>query len=134
VHFLEPRWKPRHTGSACPSFPQPSGSRSDSLVSFTKTYDLAAQLRLAQIAYSGAADAALSEFEGTWRLLGGEPLSGGFVMRRLPSAKVEAKRELEVGAAIRPAAASRLSSKSIERAGRSRRSDPARLGLRRLPH
>ena len=73
-----------------------SGRRAESAVSFTKLYDQAGRLGLAPIAYTGTADAALSVVEGQWRLIQGQLLTGGFIMRRASSTKIEAKREAEL--------------------------------------
>lgn len=68
-----------------------SGSRRDSAVAFTKTYDRPDEAHRSPIAYQGALNGEGSEIEGRWTIAG--VWSGKFLMIRSPGQEAKASRK-----------------------------------------
>ena len=69
-----------------------AGSRHDSAVNFTKTYDRPDELHRSPIAYEGALNGEGSEIEGRWTIA--RVWSGKFLMIRLPGQEAKASRQV----------------------------------------
>jgi hypothetical protein len=83
--------EPSTLGSGATLYASLLGSRRDSAVTFTKTYDRPDEIHRSLIVYEGALNSEGSEIEGRWTIAG--VWSGKFLMIRSPGQEAKAERK-----------------------------------------